>query len=838
MCLLVLGTARPGAAAPVDRVWILSPEWLILANDYMDETDQRIYEAERPQFDRLLQEQQKLEQGRRPDWTALKKREALWIRGYARFSDQHQWMRDPPSFSIVSTNDGAYAAPCPPLLSAAWVQVQGDRATTSNAPLRGCYGFEVGHYAFLRLPHALTNGATYRVRQKDGREAALPFDDARVITPAIKVNQVGYRPDAPNKYAYLGGWIPGVGPVDYQAFHAFELCRDPDGLVVFRGLIERRAMEPDTRNAKGESYSGEDIWQMDFSRFKGSGAFHIRVPGLGRSWPFRMEASVYGEAFYTAMRAFYHQRCGCPLQRPWTAWVRGRCHPPPIGSCQLPGNGGPIWADADGHRVAWEGDLDFAVIKATADRRAVLDIWGGWHDAADYDRRQSHHEAEWDLMGLYELNPAAFTDGQLNLPESGNGIPDVLDEVAYGLAVWRRAQRTDGAVCGRIETLSHPAHPGMPDRDSAPFFKGLETRESTMYHAASAAQLSRLLQPFDAAASADLLQSARRAYAWAMRAETVTNVVDVTVELKDKADGRLATRHLVWHEPAEAHYWPGLHASLQLHLATHDTAYLADAKERFIPYALHNFDAYPNYLHHTWGLFALAKGHWPESLKGACTSARQALIARADAACQWQSHAPYRHPWDATRSRRWGFALVPLWARYSILAWHLTGDPKYLSSALLSADFHLGCNALGLVQTTGIGTAYPCEVQDAESRADGLADPIPGLTPYGVVSVPRHVQREVYGMDVPEAADPSTTHRIWFLPHPFDRIDPPIPLWRQVGPSGRSDPLNNEFTVQETLSPTALLFGALMDTGWRPSPALMGREPVPRDKLGGWLYPP
>jgi len=298
------------------------------------------------------------------------------------------------------------------------------------------------------------------------------------------------------------------------------------------------------------------------------------------------------------------------------------------------------------------------------------------------------------------------------------------------------------------------------------------------------------------------------------------------------------SQHLVWNERSDAHYWPGLHAALQLYLVTSNATYLADAETRFIPYALRYFKAYPNYLHQSWGLFVLAKGSWPETLRAASGAARQELIAQADTIMAWQVRTPYRHPWNSAKSRRWGFALAPTWARYAILAWKLTGDSKYLSSALLSADFHLGCNALGTVQTTGIGSVYPCDVQDAETRADGLADPVPGLTPYGVISVPRHVQQDVYGMDVPDEVDTKLTHRIWYLPPPFDQFDPPIPLWRQVGPSGRVDPLNNEFTIQETLSPTALLFGALMGAGWRPSQDLIDRQPLPRERLGGWLYPP
>jgi hypothetical protein len=128
--------------------------------------------------------------------------------------------------------------------------------------------------------------------------------------------------------------------------------------------------------------------------------------------------------------------------------------------------------------------------------------------------------------------------------------------------------------------------------------------------------------------------------------------------------------------------------------------------------------------------------------------------------------------------------------------------------------------------------------RDAESRADGILDPVPGITTYGLVSVPWSVRNEVFSMEIPDPAQAGRRQRVWFVPPPFDRQDPPIPLWRQIGPGGHSDPLNNEFTMQETLSPTALLFGALLGTDWRPPQSLLQREPTPRERLGDWLYPP
>lgn len=827
--------ARPADRA-VDRVWILSPEWVLLINDDMDETDDRIYRAHRAEFDGWLGEQEKLERGETPNWSAVKRRQTLWQESYARLSDEHLWMRDPSSF-VVRWPDDPARPPVGARASVSWVERLGDRTGPAASPVRGCGAFEIAHCAYVRLPAALTNGTRCEVRQKDGRLAALTFDDARQIVPVVKVNQVGYLPASPHKYAYLGGWIPTAGPLDYRAFRTFEVCREGNGQAVFRGPVTLRALDRIWTGRQSGSYSGEEISEMDFGGLTNSGTYYVRVPGLGRSWPFEISPRAYGPAFYVAARGFYHQRCGCALQAPFTAWTRGVCHPGPVGQARLPGGGGPIWRERSGVSLKDLRNLDFEIIEATGSTSQLFQVWGGWHDAADYDRRESHHFAIWDLLGLYDVNPAAFTDGQLNLPESSNGVPDLLDEAIYGLQVWRRAQRPDGAVCGRIETTHHPNHRGMPDQDSSVFYKGLETRESTMYYAASAATLARLLGRFDPAAARSWQESAARAYRWATATNTGPLKAEVELSLKPAGSVTPKAYHLTWEESDTAWYFPGLLAALELNALTSDTNYAAELMSRFAPHALRFFDAYPHRLFQAWPLYRLAAvpaGTVPAAQREA---AKALLVVQADAALADIERTPYRHPWTPLQSRRWGGALAATRGRYLVMAWKLTGETKYRDAALLCADFQLGCNPLGLVQTTGIGSAYLCAVQDAETRSDPWQDPVPGLTPYGPISVPPSLVEQVYSLK-PSAKTGSDSAPVWVLPPPFNSPQPPIPLWRQYAPSETHDPLNNEFTVNETLGPVTLLFGALLGPDWRPPEDLRRRMPTPRESLNGYFWVP
>lgn len=817
-CLLlsVVLTAA-SAGKEVDQLYVLSPQWIVLINDYMDAWDARIYSENRKKFDKWLLQQERLEKGRSPRWTDIKKRKKLWREAFGNLLSEWSWMDKTASYKLISKGRTNM-----PVQAVTWAGVLGARQSPENSRVRDCYPYQLAIYTYLRLPIPLRVGETYRLQQKDGRTSTLDFNPSLIMTPVIKVNQVGYLPDAPHKFAYLGAWVPGMGAVDYSTFKTFEIKRKTDAATVFKGNIElRQADEHCWGNKHDVSYSGEDIYELDFSRFQETGEFYILIQGLGRSYCFHVGKQVMGEPFFVTARGLFHQRCGCSLQSNYTAWVRQACHTAEVYSCRLPGSGGNIWKDAQGRQVKDIRNLDFAIIRETGNKEKARQIRGGWHDAADYDRRQAHHQVVWDLLGTYELNPDAFSDGQLNIPESGNGIPDIVDEAAYGLSVWQSAQNEDGSVGGRIETTSHPHHYGMPDRDTSDFYYSLPTRESTMSFAASAAWLSRVIKPFSETHAAACLQQAERAYAWAVQTNRNPNRIQLNVPVSKKwlAEKKLLT----WEENDTNHIFPALLASLNLYRATDQSRYLDDALRLYAPYALRYFRSYPNYLHHSWSLYGLASGQISLVPKSTRNKARKELMTLANERLALMKDKPYRHSWKQAQSRRWGMALPATWARYFILADRLADDPRYRDAALLSADYHLGCNALGLSHTTGLGEAYVCAVQDAETRADNILEPVPGLTPYGVVSVPRHVESEVYSLiELPGVQN----------------AEKGIPLWRQLGPHDRLDPLNNEFTVHETLSPSVVMFGAYLEPGWMPTKALAGRQPKSREELAGWYRLP
>src|SRR5690606_29267330 len=110
--------------------------------------------------------------------------------------------------------------------------------------------------------------------------------------------------------------------------------------------------------------------------------------------------------------------CDIACEAPYTNWPRIHCHNEPVYESDY-------IAFAIGEFDKPAGFDRFDIIGATTDRTRSTDGFiGGWHDAADWDKNNGHYTVIFDLLYAYELAPWKFRDQQLNIPESGNGIPD------------------------------------------------------------------------------------------------------------------------------------------------------------------------------------------------------------------------------------------------------------------------------------------------------------------------------------------------------------------------------------------------------------------------------
>ncbi|HSA20666.1 MAG TPA: glycoside hydrolase family 9 protein [Myxococcota bacterium] len=190
--------------------------------------------------------------------------------------------------------------------------------------------------------------------------------------------------------------------------------------------------------------SGDQVALVDFSACATPGEYYLLLPGAGlRSYPFRIAEDVYDAAGAVAMKSFYFQRCNHDKALPFAGDALAG----------LPGLGGR-WLDGDCHPA----DAALGPGPGSADH-GPLDVRGGWHDAGDYQKTLWGRGVP-EMLWAYELHAGAWSDGQLNLPESGNGVPDILDELGWELDFYVRMQRPDGhfmsSAKGRDATITSP----------------------------------------------------------------------------------------------------------------------------------------------------------------------------------------------------------------------------------------------------------------------------------------------------------------------------------------------------------------------------------------------
>ncbi|MGN0833426.1 MAG: glycoside hydrolase family 9 protein [Kiritimatiellia bacterium] len=690
-----------------------------------------------------------------------------------------------------------------------------------NGRAKGVPRAELMNIVYLRLSAPLRAGAKVRWQLPTGEQLDWQYAPESMPTPLIKVNQVGYAPDQGRKFAYLGGWLgPEMGAYRPSEHLVFELIDVRSGRVVKKGPVVFRAEDCER---DGNAFAGERTGELDFSEVTAEGRYCLRVPGVGRSLEFAISPSALGAAFAVHMQGLFHQRCGCAKPKELTRWTDAPCHlevfrgvhPPNEWEC------GCCFTDSDGKPRKLK---HFAVITAmTRDCTERLSLPGGWHDAADYDRRPMHLEIVNSLLMAYLLRPANFTDSQLAVPERGNGIPDILDEALWGLRHLRAAQQPDGGVGTWIEACRHPApNDGkVASADDLAYYLSRATRGSSIDYAGHAALLARAFVRVGTPAAKRIADDYRRSAiaAWQYGQRPVPGPVRMRCGWKEQDEIEVC-----YQEPAELDVNGVVKAAVNLYALTRDADYLGVLKplaDRFRHTAAKNgWRMAPE--RHAEFLFTEVDDPGYRQMQE-CWNLR--IVAEADrmlAETEGPGSWPYRRPWHSVKDWRvshlsWGNSHPLRRAKTFCYAHALTGERKYLDAAYLANDYHNGCNPRGMTWTSGLGVAYPVSFLSIDSVCDGIAEYVPGITPYRQTYGMDGKLRELVWGDAPEAAR-------W-------------PYFRQYANMEEYTVAVSEYTVWETMGPAAFTTGYLMTPGAQVP--LANREPAKdvRDLAGYWTLP-
>lgn len=573
------------------------------------------------------------------------------------------------------------------------------------------YGADVLYTIFLELDRPLKDG--------DMVSFTTPFGNVLHFvrqedcpTPFIKVNQVGYSPRATHRYAYLGGWLGTLGAWEpSETASRFAVIDAGMRQTVYAGTCRLRPNPGKT--ADGTPWTGENTQEIDFSAVTRPGTYFIRVDGVGRSADFTIGEAGLVTAVRTHLHGLFVQRCGSTEKRvPRTAWGDGPCHlkvargtfPPDAADYAVGKDTSSGFFTADGRRVAVS---HFDIIRRNTDWTAAPESFpGGWHDAADYDRRPQHLSIVADLAALA-------------LVKGADGLGPVLDETDWGLNHLRLAQTVDGGVGMWIETTRHPVEgEGMPSEDTLPYALARPTRRSSLAYAAVAAELARC----SPALREKYLASAVAAWRFARHTPPATNVA-----FKAWLDG--AKRTVFWREAPDLDPIDELKAAINLYWATGAPDYLEGVRKQAFGARFAEAAKRTLWRRSPLAVLELAREMRPE-VAVAARQVRAWILDQADKRLAAQEVQPYRWPrWNGT-DLAWGNAHPLVAARFLVAAHALTGEAKYLDAAFLAYDVHCGCNPDGMTLTAGLGDVYPTRFLSLASIADTVDEYVAGITPY------------------------------------------------------------------------------------------------------------
>ncbi len=482
-----------------------------------------------------------------------------------------------------------------------------------------------------------------------------------VLSESIRLNQLGYYPASVKEFI--------LADLEATTFQVIDSNRK----VVFEGELT-----PGVTWAP----SGESVQKGVFTELVSPGEYLIKVGDSLVSYPFEIKEDVYREALDASIKSFYFQRASMAIEEAY----------------------GGVYARAAGHP-----DDSCIFHPSSGKSEGALNSHGGWYDAGDYGKYIVNAALSvGQMMDLLEIYPDAVADGELNIPESGNGISDLADEIKYELDWMLTMQDTDGGVFFKLTAKNFSGFVMPEAYDLERMIIGKCTASSLSF-AASMAQAARVFSSIDSDYAELCRMAAIKAWQWSLANPDIAFKNPADVSTGEYGDGD-------FHDDF---FW----AASELWLTT--------GKQEYLDYLKENEPEYEHVITNSWKFFArnmgfhslLAHGdQLEEELRKSLTEKHLALandiLAKID-------QIPYAIALDHFE---WGSNSDVLNQAMILCYAHLlTDDPKYLTGAIQNTDYIFEKNAVGYSFLTGFGDKQVMFPHHRPSGADGIEIPVPGF---------------------------------------------------------------------------------------------------------------
>jgi endoglucanase len=489
----------------------------------------------------------------------------------------------------------------------------------------------------------------------------------QTFAQSVSVDQAGYLPALP-KYVFVAA-----------AADTFRVIDAASLTERYKGAL--------TLWKSGDPSTGKTVRRGDFSLFQESGRYRVVAAAGDTSEPFGIGDTIDAGVYRKSLKGFYYQRCGTAILAPYAGpYVHAACHV------------------ADG------------LYHATAESTGYRNVIGGWHDAGDYGKYVVNAGVSVGTMLMaYEYFPAKFSQDDLGIPESGNGVPDLLDEVRYELSWLLKMQRADGGVYCKVTRTTFEGFI-MPQNDAgtgATRYLYEVTSAATADFAAMMARASRVYRRFDTTYANTCLSAAVLAWSFVSAHPFIVPAGGFknpsgtsTGEYGDGSDD-------------DERLW----AAAELYDATGDSEYRITYEVNAGGVYFGSPVAWPNvrsmaditYLMSTQpSASATIRDQMKSSLNVYCASA----VTR-------RNSSGYQ---VVLQSYNWGSNSDALNAAVLlIIGYETLGTAVYRDAAADQLHYVLGANGLRRSYLTGVGTRSTLHPHHRPSESDGIAAPVPGL---------------------------------------------------------------------------------------------------------------
>lgn len=260
----------------------------------------------------------------------------------------------------------------------------------------------------------------------------LPFISIAQHSDFIHVDQFGYRTNS-TKVAVISN--PQIGfnsALNYIPSTSLQVRDFNTDAVVYTGNISS------WNNGSIHSQSGDIGWWFDFSSITTPGLYYIYDPSTAEaSAAFEINDTIYDNVLKVATKMFYYNRANMAKAPPYVQ---------------------PQYTDG----ISFTQDEFARDVYDQNNTSTTKDMRGGWFDAGDNNKYVTFAEtAVHDLLWAYRMNPEVFGD-DYNIPESGNGIPDILDEIKWETDWLLKMTNPDGSVHIKVGNRNYGENVNTP----------------------------------------------------------------------------------------------------------------------------------------------------------------------------------------------------------------------------------------------------------------------------------------------------------------------------------------------------------------------------------------